>query len=73
MAMRLLSPNDFYHELERRGCRTTDGKFPFGRFWQGPDGRYFLVPPPEEDGRYPDWMLDDLIRRHNLPPPKRDH
>ncbi len=35
-----------------------------GTLWQAPDGRAFMVPAPTVDGRYPDWMLDYLIREH---------
>jgi hypothetical protein len=66
--MRLYTAEEFEDELFRRGCTKTEETHDFGHIWQGPDGRYFLVPHPEEPhGRYPDWMLDDLIRRVRLP------
>ena len=67
MAMRLFSPEEFESELLRRGCEKRENHS-LGTVWRHPDGvRHFLVPHPEESGRYPDWMLDDLIRRLDLP------
>ena len=67
--MHLFSREDFYEELRRRGCEDTsemlDG---LGSLWRNTDGLVFTVPEPEErNGRYPDWMLDDLIERLRLP------
>ncbi len=69
--MRLFPAAEFKKELERRGCRYI-GKLAFGYEWQAPDGRSFLVPIPEEIigndvDAHPDWMLDDLINKHELP------
>jgi hypothetical protein len=67
MAMRRFSREEFRLELERRGCHRVSEEDDLGSFWLGPDGRHFQVPAPDADGRYPDWMLDDLIRQHGLP------
>ena len=69
--MRLFPAEGFEKELQRRGCNKV-GSHGFGVEWQAPNKRSFLVPHPEEliDGTveaYPDWMLDDLIEKHNLP------
>ena len=73
-AMRLFTVEEFESELIRRGCRKTEGVFRWGAMWQAPDKRFFMVPPPDEGtGRYPDWMLDDLIRKHRLPPAPTNH
>ena len=69
MAMRLYSAAELEDELLKRGCTKTNLDLGFGRLWKHPDGRSFFVPPPEEPGgSYPDWMLDELIRIHRLPP-----
>lgn len=68
MAMRLYTPEEFDRELRNRGCEPTDHTTNTGRFWHNGSGLYFLVPDPDPDsGRYPDWMLDDLIERFGLP------
>jgi hypothetical protein len=67
MAMRRFSREEFWLELERRGCHRVSEADDLGSYWLGPDGRHFQVPAPDADGRYPDWMLDDLIRQHGLP------
>jgi hypothetical protein len=67
MAMRRFSREEFWLELERRGCHRVSDEDDLGSFWLGPDGRHFQVPAADADGRYPDWMLDDLIRQHGLP------
>lgn len=70
--MRRFSRDDFWQELEDRGCHRVTEEDELGTFWLGPDGRHFQVPPPpDEDGHYPDFMLDDLILRHGLPRQKR--
>lgn len=67
MAMQLMTRADFYAELESRGCELLN-KVYFGSFWRAPDGRTFQVALPDLDtDSYPDWMLDDLIERHDLP------
>jgi hypothetical protein len=73
MAMRRFSRTDFWLELEKRGCKRVTEEDDFGSFWLGPNGRHFQVPKPDADDSYPDWMLDDLIRQHGLPPPSRQH
>ena len=68
MAMRLYMSDQFDAELIRRGCKKTDDSYGSGRLWVSETGLYFIVPNPEETGgRYPDWMLDDLIKTHDLP------
>jgi hypothetical protein len=67
MAMRRFSREEFWRELERRGCHRVTEEDDLGSFWLAPDGRHFQGPPPDADDRYPDWMLDDLIRQHGLP------
>lgn len=72
MAMRLFTPAEFASELMRRGCEKVRENDDGSQLWRRSDGRHFLVPEPEEDGSYPDWMLDDLITQLDLPatPPK---
>lgn len=72
MAMRAYSKGEFEDELIRRGCEKVSDE-EFGSLWRRGDGRVFTVSYPEEEGdRYPDFMLDDLIRTHDLPSaPKR--
>ena len=67
MAMRRFTREKFWRELERRACHRVTEEDDLGSFWLAPDGRYFQVPPPDADDRYPDWMLDDLIRRTDYP------
>ena len=57
--MRRFSQAEFWLELERRGCRRVSEEDDLGTFWLGPNGRHFQVPPPDSDGRYPDWLLDE--------------
>ena len=64
MPMRLFSRDEFWLELERRGCHRVTEEDELGTFWLGPDGRHFQVPPGNQ---YPDFMLDDLILQHGLP------
>ena len=54
MAMRRFSREEFWLELERRGCHRVSEEDDLGSFWLGPDGRHFQVPAPDADGRYPD-------------------
>ena len=68
MAMRLYTSDEFDTELIRRGCQKTDDNYGSGRLWVSSAGLYFIVPNPEEaEGRYPDWLLDDLINTLSLP------
>ena len=66
MAMRIYAPEEFASELLRRGCDKVRDNDDGSQLWRRTDGRHFLVPAPEGGG-YPDWMLDDLIRQHDLP------
>ena len=73
MVMQRFTVEEFNDELLRRGCMYV-ASHDFGHEWQTSGGLSFLVPHPEEaDDRYPDWMLDDLIARLNLPPTPRDN
>ena len=67
--MRLLSRENLYEELRRRGCvNTGDALDGLGTLWRNAEGKTFTVPEPEERGeRYPDWILDDLIKQFRLP------
>jgi hypothetical protein len=67
MAMRRFRRQEFWRELEIRGCHRVSEEADLGSFWLAPDGRHFQVPPPDADDCYPDFMLDDLIRQHGLP------
>ena len=67
MAMRRFRREEFWRELENRGCHRVSEEADLGSFWLAPDGRYFQVPPPDPDDYYPDFLLDDLIRQHGLP------
>lgn len=75
MAARLYTSEEFEAELSGRRCNkigtTTNGT----AIWQDEKGRPFSVSPPEElengEPRYPDWMLDDIIRSVGLPIAKR--
>ena len=63
--MRLYSREDFWHELERRGCwRVSEEDGLTGTYWLGPDGRHFQIPAGDV---FPEFMLDDVIRQHGLP------
>lgn len=63
MAMRRFGRAEFWRALERRGYHRVTEEDDLGSFWLAPDGRHFQVPSPDADDRYPDWMLDDLIRQ----------
>lgn len=68
MAMQMLTPEEFESELIRRGCQKRHNDPKIGQIWQTADGRIFQVPAPEHlGGRYPDAILDDIIRTHGLP------
>ena len=64
-----LSRKDFHEELRRRGCQDTVQTLAnVGSVWRTSDSMTFILPEPEENGdRYPDWLLDDLIERLNIP------
>jgi hypothetical protein len=66
MAMRIYKPEEFASELLRRGCSMVRDNEDGSQLWRRGDGRHFLIPAPES-GSYPDWMLDDIIRQHDLP------
>jgi hypothetical protein len=68
--MRRFSRQEFWLELERRGCHRVSEEIDLGSFWLGPSGKHFQVPPPDADDCYADFILDDLIRQHGLPPPR---
>jgi len=38
--------------------------------WFHPDGHRILIPRPGADGTYPDEIVEDLFRMHDIPPPK---
>jgi hypothetical protein len=74
MAMRIYAPREFAAELIRRGCTMMLENEDGSQIWQRADGKHFRIPAPEEHGGYPDWMLDDLIEKHQLPEePERSH
>lgn len=73
MAMRLFSAEEFSSELMKRGCRSTGTTGSYGTLWATSDGRHFTVPESEENGRFPDFMLDELISRLRLPAKPRDN
>lgn len=78
MSMRIFSQQEFDAELMRRGCKEhTDLEDANGFWWEGPNGKFFQVPHPEEEGNpsngYPDYILDDLIQIHGLPPAPKKH
>ena len=68
-AMRLLSREDFNNQLRQRGCKDTGDQIEgVGGLWLNPNGQTFIVPEAEDlGGKYPDWMLDDLIFKLELP------
>ena len=70
MAMRVYSQQEFDEELEKRGCSKTTYMTPDGLSvaWERQDGQHFLVP-LFEDGRYPDFILDQIIEANDLPNP----
>ncbi|MSP68074.1 MAG: hypothetical protein EXQ96_08310 [Alphaproteobacteria bacterium] len=74
MAMRLMPPEEFEHELTQRNCQKLAKTSSGYDIWQDEKGNPFSVPPSEEmsDGKlaYPDWMLDDLIQSVGLPKAK---
>ena len=58
----LLTAAEFERELLRRGCRKSSiGPQSMGTYWSTPEERYFMVPPPDQDGKYPAWVLDETI------------
>lgn len=68
MAMRQFTAEEFAKELRRRGCVHVQDTPGLGSFWRNRHGQVFQVPPPENPGGgYPDYILDDLIKTHNLP------
>jgi len=71
MAMRMLTAEEFAAELNGRRCKKLKDLESGYSIWEDEQGEPFTVPPPEEwrdnEKRYPDWMLDDLIREVGLP------
>jgi hypothetical protein len=72
--MRLLTVDEFHHELERRHCKLVKLAYEGYEIWITENDKVFSVPPPEEPGedlglRYPDYILDDLIEELSLPEP----
>ena len=61
MAMRLLSQEEFDAELRKAGLEPTDITTLTGRLWRTEDGR--LISAPVYDGKIPDSVLDQLLRR----------
>lgn len=63
--MRLYTRREFEGELLRRGCQRIERQTATTAVWKAPDGHFFLVPILEE-GRYPDWLLDQVIHTNRL-------
>ena len=61
MAMRLLSQEEFDAELRKVGLEPTDNTTLTGRLWRTKDDR--LISAPVYDGKIPDSVLDQLLRR----------
>lgn len=68
MAMRVYSQQEFDQELEKRDCNKTTYTTPdrLSAAWHRQDCHNFLVP-IFEDGLYPDWVLDQIIEKNELP------
>lgn len=75
MAMRLWRIEEIEARLDQAGCSPVSGwdDRVCGRWWSRPDGKWFLVPFPEEpdqegntanplECRYPDYIVDDIFR-----------
>lgn len=61
MAMRYLSPEDFYAELKRNGLTPTDSKTATQQIWQARDGQ--LIPVPIVTASVPDYVVDTLLQK----------
>jgi len=74
MSMRLWRIEDLEQALIDKGCKQISGwnDRVCGRWWALPDGRWFLVPFPEEPDengnsgnplkcRYPGFVVDDIF------------
>ena len=63
MAMRLFSKEEFYSELKRAGLEPTDTLTKTSRLWKTKDGLFISV--PETEDRYPDSILESVLRKVN--------
>ena len=61
MAMRIYSAADFEAELKKMGLQPTDYRSKHIRVWVTADGHQRSVPDFRPNGRYPDWILDDIL------------
>ncbi len=66
VAMRAYSEEEFERILLSRGCEKTDMNSRTGVYWRLPDHTLVHIP-NQLEGRYGQWVLDDLISKHDLP------
>jgi hypothetical protein len=64
-------------ELERRGCTPHPNPgavvVPFGEMWIHPNGVTRIVIPRAIDGGYPEEIVEDLLKQHDIPPRRPDN
>ncbi len=46
---------------------------PFGEMWIHPNGVTRIVIPRDIDGIYPEAIVEDLLKQHNIPPRRPDN
>lgn len=64
MAMRIFAQIEFERELERAGLVRTNEVTATSRLWRAPNGRHITI--PEHADRYPDSVLEDVLRQLGL-------
>ena len=62
MAMRLLQEDELHTKLKAAGLKETNEALSTSRLWDAGDGQFVWVP-RREDGQYPDWILEDILRK----------
>lgn len=68
MAMQRFNKSTLEAQLIRYyGCQKVSSLTDGMELWENPEGVGFSIPEPEEDdGLYPDFILDDLIKHGGL-------
>lgn len=59
-----MEEEELHEALRRKGYEPTDGETGTGVYWHNPEtDRLIQVPHSQGNGKYPDWLLDEIERQ----------